>query len=59
MSTIYERIEQGLKEIKKDKTEQIKKEVKEEVTHEDWKHLVENWIFGENVKQLLKFGVKI
>ena len=34
MSTIYERIEQGLKEIKKDKTEQIKKEVKEEVTHE-------------------------
>ena len=34
MSTIFENIYQEIKKVNKDKTERIKKQVKEEITHE-------------------------
>ena len=54
MSTIYERIEKGIKNIEKDKTEQIKSQVKEQVTHERLETLGGRLDFWEKCKATMK-----
>ena len=53
-TTIYERIEQGIKDIKKDKTERIKKQVKEEVVHERLETLGNRLNFWEKLEATMK-----
>ncbi len=54
MSTIFEKIYQEIKKTNKDKTERIKKEVKEEVVHERLETLGDRLDFWGKCKATLK-----
>jgi len=54
MSTIFENIYQEIKKVNKDKTERIKKQVKEEITHERLETLGDRLDFWGKLKATIK-----
>lgn len=54
MSTIFERIEKDIKDLKKDKTEKIKKEVKKEIINERLGEIGRGKSFLEKLKLIIK-----